>query len=416
MNRPTAWIIATGEELIGGGVIDTNSSMVAEALALAGCRVSRHLTVGDEIGELTQVLREAAGRARVVVFTGGLGPTDDDLTREAAAEAFDAPLELDEAQLDSLKKFFETRGYAMPESNRKQALLPKGSEKLPNPVGTACGFSLEKSGTRFYFAPGVPSELERMLAAEIVPRARRDVIGPATPRKSLVLRTFGLPESRLGEALSGVGGAGVTVGYRAVFPLIDVKLAALGESAEEAEERLERAKRDVFSRVGEQVYAEGKKTLAGAVGELLRSEGATLTLAESCTGGLISKLLTDVPGSSDYFERGLVTYSNEAKVELLGVKRETLEAHGAVSEAVVLEMAEGARQRAGATYAVAVTGVAGPGGGSAEKPVGAVWLAFSSPTGTRAKMRRFGGDREKVRLVAAYGALDWVRRRLLGLG
>ncbi len=415
MKRPDAWIIATGEEITGGKTVDTNSALIAEALEDAGCRAARHLAVGDVLEDIVEVLKEAAGRAGVVVFTGGLGPTSDDLTGEAAAEAFGAPLVFDENYYNALKGFFEARGLSMPESNRKQAMIPEGAEKLANPLGTACGYTLEWGGTRFFFAPGVPRALERMLAGQIVPRVKQE-IGGARPRKTLVLRTFGLPESRLDEALQGVGGEGVSVGFRAIYPTIDVKLVAEGADEAEAGGRLEEAMRSVFAKVGEYVYADGEKSLAGAVGDLLRSEGMSLTTAESCTGGLISKMITDAAGSSEYFERGFVTYCNRAKVDLLGVREETLEAHGAVSEATALEMAEGARKRAGADLAVAVTGIAGPGGGTALKPVGTVWIALSSAARTQAKMRKFGGEREQIRLVTAHGALDWVRRRLLGIG
>ena len=409
-------ILSTGDEVLTGQITDTNAAFLADRMGSLGFEVVRHTTVGDDRAMLAAAFRQLGASADVVLCTGGLGPTVDDLTTEVAAEVLGAELKLDEPALAYMEGLWRSRGRTMPENNRKQALLPEPAEVLPNPVGTAPGFAARIDRAWFFFMPGVPHEMKQMFAEQVVPRLERLRDEP-TVFDVRVLRSFGLTESATDQALAGLEALfpGVKLGFRAHFPEIQIKLTVKGSDVDAARIRLDAADAEVRRRLGAHVFSDGAP-LESVVGEGLRREGATLATAESCTGGLVAEMLTAIAGSSEYFDRGFVTYSNQAKMDLLGVSAEILREHGAVSEACARAMAEGARLRSGATYAVAVTGIAGPGGGTPDKPVGLVFVALATPGGTAVRKLLWPGRRrDQIRSISAMVALDLVRRALSAL-
>jgi nicotinamide-nucleotide amidase len=409
-------ILSTGDEVLTGQLTDTNAAFLADRLASLGFEVVRHTTVGDDRGALTDAFRQLGSGADVVLCTGGLGPTVDDLTTEVAAAVLGVGLRLDQAALTHMEGLWSSRGRTMPENNRKQALLPETAEVLANPVGTAPGFTARIGRAQFFFMPGVPHEMKKMFAEQAAPRLEKLRAEP-TVFDVRMLRSFGLTESAVDEALSGLEALhpGVKLGFRAHFPEIQIKLTVKGPDVAAARERLEAAAEEVRRRIGARVFSEGT-AMEEVVGEGLRRAKATLTTAESCTGGLVAEMITAIAGSSDYFDRAFVTYSDQAKMDLLGVSAEVLREHGAVSEPCARAMAEGARARAGTTYAVSVTGLAGPGGGTADKPVGLVFVGLATPDRTVVRKLLWPGRRrDQIRSVSAMVALDLVRRALAGL-
>lgn len=408
-------ILSTGDEVLTGMIADTNAAFLADQMGSLGFEVLRHTTVGDDRGMLERAFRELGETADVVLCTGGLGPTVDDLTTEVAAAILEADLVLDEAALAHMESLWRVRGRVMPENNRKQAMLPAPAEVLANPIGTAPGFTVRIGRAHFFFMPGVPREMKRMFAEQVIPRLSRLRPDPSV-FEVRVFRCFGLTESQTDQMLAGLEDRhpAVKLGFRAHFPEIQVKLTVKGPDVAAAKARLDEASAEVRDRLGPNIFSEGP-AIEEIVGEGLRREGATLSAAESCTGGMVAQMITAIPGSSEYFDRGFVTYSNGAKMDLLGVGEEILREHGAVSEPCVRAMAEGARARAGTTYAVAITGIAGPGGGTPEKPVGLVYVALAAPDKTVVRRIRWPGQREQVRAISAMVALDLLRRRLAGL-
>jgi len=410
----TAAVLSIGTELTRGELTNTNARWLGEQLTALGFEVLEHATVDDDRGRIAASLGRLAASARVVLCTGGLGPTTDDLTTAAAADALGVALVRDPAIVEDIKRKFAAFGREMPASNEKQADFPVGARILPNPVGTAPGFAIDLSGARVFFMPGVPHEMQRMVHDHVVPSiadlARRNTC-------QIHLRTFGMGESAVGEKLAGIEAAtpGITLGYRASFPEIEVKVLARAETDRAAEELARRVADEVRTRLGDAVYGDRDDTFPAFVGRLLRDRGLTIAVAESCTGGMIGSMVTSAPGSSEYLLLDAVTYSNASKVALLGVAEETLRAHGAVSGEAAVEMAEGALRLAAADLGVAVTGVAGPGGGTDDKPVGTVWFALArkgQPTFVRT--RKLTGDRERIRTLASYIALHLVARAAQG--
>jgi nicotinamide-nucleotide amidase len=404
----TCAVLSIGTELTRGELTNTNASWLSSALTDLGFEVVEHCTVDDDKGRIVASLDRLCRVAKVVICTGGLGPTTDDLTTEAVAGALGVVIERDEASLDAIRRRFEKLGRTMSESNAKQADFPKGATVLPNPIGTAPGFMVELRGARAFFMPGVPREMQRMFDDHVVPRVRE--IAP-NDSYQIRYRTFGLPESVVGEKLSGIEAAypGVTIGYRAHFPEIEVKVLARQADRAAAVELAERASADVRAALGEVIYGQGEDTFAGVVGRALRTRGWTLAIAESCTGGLVGHLLTKEPGASDFLLLDAVTYANSAKQQVLGVDEDVLRGHGAVSAEVATSMADGARRVSGADVALAITGIAGPAGGSDSKPVGLVYLAVSTAKGTTVKEQRFPGERYWIQTLAAYVGLAMVR-------
>jgi nicotinamide-nucleotide amidase len=409
----TAAILSIGTELTRGEIVNTNAAWLSAELTAAGFTVDAIEVIADDMDRMVSTIQRIAAGHRVVIVTGGLGPTTDDLTAKAAAKAAAVSLVRDESALLAIRRRVEARGRTMNAGHEKQADLPAGADVLPNGVGTAPGFSLALGDTPLFFLPGVPREMKRMFTDQVLPRIR-----PTAPNNTFQvrLRTYGLGESLVGQALKDIEGthAGVTLGYRVHFPEVDVKVHARGGNQQLARDLALRAAAEVRTRLGDVVYGEGDEAFAEMVGRAVRSRGHSLALAESCTGGLIAHMLTHYP-ASDYLVGGAVTYANSAKTRLLGVSEDTLRGHGAVSAEVAAEMAEGVRRVCETDVGLSVTGIAGPTGGTAEKPVGLVYWAVSHPGGTVVRTKVFQGEREEVQTAAAYAVLDLLRRIALGL-
>jgi nicotinamide-nucleotide amidase len=405
----TSAVLSIGTELTRGELVNSNAAWLGAELTAIGFEVREHAVVDDDVERIVDAVRRLARRARVVVSTGGLGPTTDDVTTAAVASALGAPLVRDEASLEAIRRRFEKIGRTMTPSNAKQADFPDGADILPNPIGTAPGFGVLVGECVAYFLPGVPSEMKRMFEQQVVPRVR--ALAPNNLFQSR-LHTFGLPESVVGEKLAGVEAAypGTTIGYRAHFPEIEVKVLARAASHAAARDLCERATVDVRGRLGAHAYGEADETFPGVVGRALRGRGWTLAIAESCTGGLVGHMLTREPGASEFLLLDAVTYANSAKSSILGVDEETIRWHGAVSPEVASAMARGAKRVSGADVALSLTGVAGPSGGTDTKPVGTVYIAVARPDGTEdVQHRLLGGDRVRIQTLAAYAGLQMVR-------
>lgn len=405
-------LICTGGELIDGRLADTNTQLLARILQKAGLMFEQVTLVGDRIQDIEQALRQALERSEVVIVSGGLGPTIDDITRDAAATVFDAPLVEDQEVVAFLEKLFSRFGRQMTENNRRQAQFPRGAKVLPNPMGTAAGFVCEKEEKSAVFLPGVPRELELMAQQHVVPYLTSKA-GAGHSVASVTLKTFGQTESGLDKLLRNVDLGGVELAYAATFPEIHLTLISETPTQTEAAEQLDRARRLIEQEVGEFVFTDDERTMEEIVADMLGKRKLTLATAESCTGGMIAARLTNVPGSSAWFSESMVTYSNEAKTKRLGVDENLLQEHGAVSEQAAVAMAEGMRREAGTDLALAVTGIAGPSGGSKEKPVGTVYMALAGPAGTRIWHNHFPGDRNRVRVLTAQTGLNRIRRLLM---
>ncbi len=420
--RDGVWVVTIGDELLRGEIVDSNKSHLSQRMLALDLESARHVSVPDDPAAIEEVLRDAARRARVVLVSGGLGPTRDDITTEVAARTFGRKLYRDEAALEHVRAFFRRFNREMAENNAKQADFPEGSVVLDNPLGTAPGFMLEAPGAndgvicQLFFMPGVPRELYRMLDEEVMPRVATR-LGKGRVVRARLLRTFGIGESNLDRVLSDLAQAGgdAVLGFRTQFPDNLVRILVRAQDEPGASRRLDELEREIRARLGDLVLGVGERGLEEIVAEVLREKKLTIAVAESLTGGLVTSRLTDVPGSSAYLLAAYVTYANDAKVRELGVDPDSLARHGAVSEAVARQMAEGARRRAGTDIGLATTGVAGPDGGSPEKPVGTVWLALADADGTIAHRYQMMTERRRNKELASQLALDWVRRRVLGL-
>jgi nicotinamide-nucleotide amidase len=414
MSAPIVEFLVTGDEVMRGLIADTNTQITASRLYPLGLSLRRTSVVGDRGEDIRRALLEISARADFCVVSGGLGPTADDLTAACAAEAAGVPLRTHQPWLDHLRqRWAKIRpNEQMPANNLRQADVPQSAEVLGNPDGSAPAFALRIDRCQFFFLPGVPREYHRIVEEMVIPRLVQ-ATGNAVLR-SRILQCFGVTESKLDELVAKVREAHpeVRFGFRTKFPENHLSLSALAGDAGTAEANLAKVERECREVLGAFVYGQDGVTFAQAVGEELARRGETLCCAESCTGGLLSQIVTEVSGSSRWTAGGFVTYSNALKESALGVPRALLEQHGAVSELVVRAMAEGARQRSGATWAAAITGIAGPEGGTPEKPVGTVWLALAGARGTAAKLAKYRGDRGQVRLQSAYGALQMLREAL----
>jgi len=407
-----AGIVSIGNEVLSGRTVDTNAAYIAQKLRANSVPVVSIHVAPDELDAIRRVLDLAAAEADVVVISGGLGPTDDDLTRQAMAAFLGVELELHEDLLAAIRRFFEHRGVVMPARNAIQAHIPAGAKAIENETGTAPGIEAQRGEVVLFALPGVPSEMERMLEVAVLPRVREIAKSQALAAKRL--KCFGAGESTIadmiGDAMGWVRNPRVNCTVHAgVIRLEIVATSSERDLAEEMGAREEVSLRRVLGRL---VYGVGDQTLAEVVGQRLAQTGRTMAVAESCTGGLLAELTTDVPGSSRYFLCGWVTYSNESKSRELGVLPALIETHGAVSEQVAVAMAQGARHKAGADFAIGITGIAGPGGGSEHKPVGLVYIAVSSRDGTDISRYVFPHDRSSVRLRAAQTALNLLRLKL----
>ncbi len=406
-------LLLTGNEIMSGDTVDSNSAMIAQRLGELAIGVYRKVTVGDDVPLLTAELTAMTAVADLVIVNGGLGPTIDDLTAEILAAVAGVPLEEHAVAVAHLQRWCEKRNLPLNAANRKQALLPAGATVIDNPVGSAVGFELTVGSCRVICTPGVPGELRPMMDAIVADLAAR--LQRPMERNILRLQTFGLGESTAQQIISDNvpdWPQEVELGFRAGAPQMEVKLSVNSAAAGAAQRRCRDKLGELF---GNHIIGEGDMTLARRVLQLLRERGATLTTAESCTGGLIASLLTAVPGSSEGFHAGFVTYSNAIKQSVLGVREDTLAQHGAVSEEVVREMALGALDRAGADYAIAVSGIAGPDGGSREKPVGTVWIAWGERDHMRTRGLCWPVERTLFQTMIAAAGLDMIRRILLGI-
>ena len=410
-----AEILTIGDELLRGEIVDTNKSFLADRLLGLDIETHFQTSVRDDPPAMIDAFRRAASRSDIALVSGGLGPTRDDLTAAVLAEAFGLELVLDEAALETIRSFFRSRGREMTGNNVNQARFPEGADILPNPLGTAPGFSITQGTTRFFCLPGVPNEMTRMMDEQVMPRIEA-ARGAGFAVRARLIRTFGMGESTLDDELKDIAASGdVSLGFRTSFPDNYLRPLARAATAKQAEAALDRICDAIRQRLGPLVYGEDEQTLETVVGQLLAQRGMTIAVAESCTGGLIAKRITDNPGSSAYFAGGVVAYSNAAKSELLGVSAAVLEEHGAVSDPVVRAMAEGVRERFGVDIGVATTGISGPDGGTTSKPVGLVHIALAREAATYAESFVFRMDRARHRLLTSQVALDWVRRTLLGV-
>jgi nicotinamide-nucleotide amidase len=410
-----AEIIAVGSEMLTPERVDTNSLYLTGELNNLGVEVAGKCVVGDHRDRLAEAIRQALARSEIVILSGGLGPTEDDITREAVAQALSRQLVFHPEIAEALERRFARANRKMAEVNKRQAFVIEGADVLPNDRGTAPGQWLQESVNVVMLLPGPPHELKSMFERECLPRLSR--LAPAQAIRTVLLRVAGMSESDLDQLISPV--------YKKYLNPVTTILAANGEiqihlrarcaTEAEAAALLAEVAAPIELLLGDRLYSRNGDPLEAVVGHLLRDRRATVSVAESCTGGMLGERLTSVPGSSDYFVGGFITYSNAMKVELLGVPPAVLEQHGAVSQETAEAMAAGARRRTGSTYALSVTGVAGPDGGSESKPVGSVYIAIADDAGVHTEHRRFLGDRQRIRLFTVQMALDLLRRRLTGL-
>jgi nicotinamide-nucleotide amidase len=403
-----AEIVSIGSEIVSGRIADTNAAYLSERIETLGLRVARHTAAGDRASEIRELLAEVSWRADIALVTGGLGPTRDDMTREVAAALAGAELVQDERAAENIRAIFAARGATPSASNAKQATAPRDSRVIHNPAGTACGFEMRLGRCTFFFLPGVPSEMKTMFAGDVEPRLAALGAGTRLVRR---LHVYGMPESLIGERLHDLmaESANPELATQASDGIITLRLTAASDSAESAQKMLRTAEAEVRFRIGDALFGADGCTLAEAVAGLLEERGLTLAVAESCTGGLIGAWLTEVPGISRFLLEDVVAYGNDAKARRLSVPRETIEEFGAVSAQTAEAMADGARRTSGAAVAVSVTGIAGPTGGSTDKPVGTVFFGLADVSGARSERARFRGDRRQVRDRAGKWALNMLR-------
>lgn len=404
-----ASILSIGTELTRGELVNTNASWLAAQLTDVGFEVVAIDTVDDDEGRIIEALRRLGGRSRVILCTGGLGPTTDDLTTATVAKLLGRSLVRHEPSFEAMRRRLEKQGREVSESNAKQVEVPEGADVLLNSAGAAPGYAVGVGEAMAFFMPGVPREVAAIFDEHVLPRLR------AMAEKSsfqIKLKTFGLPESLVGDRLSGLEAShpGLVIGYRASFPEVEVKILVRGADEQQARHVAHAAADEARTRLGEHVYGVGDDTLPEAAARAVRARGWLLSLAESCTGGLIGHLLTSFP-VSEFFVADAVTYANSAKATLAGVSEDIIRAHGAVSDEVAVAMAEGIKRACGVDVALAVTGLAGPTGGTPEKPVGHVCWAVSFPGGTRVQHRVLHGDRKQIQMMAAYVGL-WMLRQV----
>ncbi|MGD8412918.1 MAG: competence/damage-inducible protein A [Candidatus Latescibacterota bacterium] len=407
-------IILVGNELLKGQRTDSHLRYISWALLEAGVRVDRAHTVGDTVDQIADVVRERLPRASVLIVTGGLGPTPDDITREGVARALDRQLQFDEPSWDAICEFFSRRGRTATDVNRRQAMFPVGSEVLENELGTAPGFTVDAGDTVLFVLPGPPIEVKRMFEKGVLPRIRR--IFDREPVRLETFRTIGVGESKLrdllGDRLDAVQSYEVSyLPSRISVDVVFTEKAGLADRTN-LDGEADRFERELRDKVGNYFFERGERSLFQVVHDLLTLRGETIAVAESLTGGWISKQFTDLPGSSDYLLGDVVAYANDAKEKILGVNRETIEEFGAVSEETCTEMAHGIRHLLGADYGLATTGIAGPTGGTAKKPVGLTYIGISWDGGCLVKRQVYGGIRDDVRRAASHGVVWMLFDRL----
>ncbi len=408
-----AEIIAVGTELLLGQIVNTNAQFLGRELAALGIGLYYQTVVGDNPERLAEVVGQALGRASVVILTGGLGPTADDLTRETVAQAMGRELRFDEDVWAVIAARMQRFGRQIPENNKRQAMVPAGASVLPNPNGTAPGLAIAEGERLVVMLPGPPREMQPMFLAEVRPRLVR--MAGASVIHSRSLRVIGVGESALAERIADLieQQGNPTIALYAKLGEVEVRLTAKATDTAAASELIAPIEAEMRARLGQAVYGSDEETLPAALGKLLLRRGYRLALAESCTGGLIGSMITSVAGSSDYFERGFITYSNLAKEQMLAVPADLIAAHGAVSQECAASMAIGARTASGAEVTIAVTGIAGPDGGTAEKPVGTVFVAVDTPAGVHVERLALTGNRQSIQERSAKTAINLARLRLL---
>ncbi|MFO7953054.1 MAG: competence/damage-inducible protein A [Bacillota bacterium] len=404
-------LICVGNEILTGLIENTNAGFLSRRLWSHGIIVREAIVVADDRDPIGEALKRGLGKSEIVIITGGLGPTDDDLTREAVASVLDLPLFLDQYWLKQIEHFFKQRGITMPENNRKQAKLVKGSKLLPNPAGTAPGAILEHKGCLIVMLPGPPNELKAIYDQAVKPFLNDYNRGKVSKLKTL--KCAGIGESRLEEKIKSLGEWDLPpLSY--VARGLEVHLQLKGEGdPKTAAETIEIAEKKLRDLLGNCIFGSDDETLAGKVAELINEQRATLAVAESCSGGLLSSMITDIPGSSNFYKGGLATYTEAAKRTILNIDEELLNKEGAVSEKTTLQMAENARKILGATIGLAVTGIAGPGSDRTGKPVGLVYIALADQHGSRYKELNLGGGRPAIKERASQAALNMLRKSLL---
>jgi nicotinamide-nucleotide amidase len=410
----TAEIITIGDELLIGQTIDTNSSWMGAELSLAGFDIQRKTSVHDKRPDILKVLSEAEGRSDVVLITGGLGPTSDDITKQTLCEFFDTKLVMNREVLAMVEYMMRKRNFPMNENNRRQAEVPESCTVLTNAAGTAPGMWFEKSGTVFVSMPGVPSEMKYIMNQHVLPILKKRFTSQVIIHRNIM--TYGIPEARLAERLTGFEAGlpdNIKLAYLPASGIIKLRLTATGEDRNTLSDLVEDQVRKLYSIVPEVIYAENEESLEMVIGRLLKEKNNTVSTAESCTGGNIAHMITSVSGSSLYFKGSVVAYANEIKTRWLGVDYKIIEENGAVSESVVRAMAEGARNLMKTDYSVATSGIAGPDGGTEEKPVGTIWIAVASESGTVAEKHIFGNERSVNILRFSLAALNLLRTQII---
>lgn len=411
-------ILSTGDEIITGKVVDTNANYIADKFVEAGMDVAAVITVGDVAERIVWAWQQAMEQADVIVSTGGLGPTSDDLTTELVAQVAGVELEFSEQVAENIRRLFASFNRVMPENNLKQAQFPAGSVVIPNHLGTAPGYRLDldtpHGKKHLIVLPGVPREMRPMMEDTVLPWVRQ-MRGGGDVFLTRTFQTFGVSESGLDEMVAGVISADEgRLAFRANFPQISMRVIVRGVPGE-AEQRLDLLSERIRGKIGAFVYGEGDVTMEQVAGQLLKEHNKTLGLAEACSGGLVSHRITNVPGSSAYYRGTVIAYSDAAKTQLLGVPPATLQLHGTVSEDVVRAMATGVRERLGADIGIGITGIAGPDGATEDKPVGTACMALSMDGSLVSRQYKLWGDREWIKTLLSQLALDWLRRALLGL-
>ncbi|NPV72212.1 MAG: competence/damage-inducible protein A [Pelotomaculum sp.] len=408
-----AELIFTGTELLLGHILNSHAQYLGMQLSGMGIEVVLHTTVGDDRERMSRAFREAIERSDLIIITGGLGPTTDDLTMETVASVLGLPLVLDERSLAAIEEVYQRRGLALTEGAKKQAYFPEGAAVLPNTRGTAPGALIEKDGKIILILPGPPHELTAMFENSALPFLSEKA-GKGAVMRYKVFKLTGITESMVQEKLKDLGGQGnPEIAYMAKPGEIQVRIQARAGNSELAQKMVDELADKIRPRLEEYIFGCGEETLEGVVGKLLLEKRLSLSVAESCTGGLIAARLTDIPGSSEYFKGGVVAYSNEMKKEILGVPQDILEQHGAVSRETAVAMAEGMRRMAGSDLSIGVTGIAGPGGGTEKKPRGLVYISLSYAGGAVCHEYLFPGERPSVRQFTANTAMNILRRYLL---
>lgn len=404
-----AELISVGTEILLGEILNTDAKFLAEELSKIGIDVYHQVVVGDNANRLKEALKLAASRSDVIIASGGLGPTPDDITKEVIAEFMDEELVLHEESLKRMEDYFKRMNRVMVKSNIKQAMMPENSIVLPNNCGTAPGCIIEKNGIAVIMLPGPPSELTAMYRESVKPYLEKKT-GAKLYTKTFHI--FGIGESSVAEKFSEMmeKGTNPSLAPYAKTGEVHLRLAVKSESEDEANEILEKTSEELRSELGEYIYSEDGKNLNETVVELLIKNKQTISCAESCTGGLLAKMITDIPGTSEIFNESYITYANASKERILGVSHETIEENGVVSEKVAMEMAEGVRKVSGSDIGVGITGIAGPTGGTETKPVGLVYVAVSTKDGVFAKELHLNGNRDRVRYLTCLNAFDMIRK------